>query len=187
MVKDAVERQARSQRVWLDSALLQRRHRDAMTRLGEIVHGLAASGELGDLEEFPEIARQLAVLEDLEERIAEAATRAREATERARDAAERFVERAAWPATEGVRRAWEAGAAVRGGRRGASTGPADMAMDDDDDPFDVDPFDDEPPRRPSARVGADARRHAAKKPRSRPRRTGGIEFVDDEPDDGDTP
>ncbi len=183
MVKDAVERQARSQRVWLDSALLQRRHREAMTRLGEIVHALAASGELGDLEEFPEIARQLAVLEDLEERIVEAGERAREATERARDAAERFVERAAWPATEGVRRAWEAGAAVRGGRRGAPTGAAGMPMDDED-PFDVDPFDDEPPPTPSATARAETTRRSPRRPPPRPRRTGGIEFVDDEPDDG---
>lgn len=151
-----------------------------MTRLGEIVHGLAASGELGDLDEFPEIARQLAVLEDLEERIAEAADRAREATERARDAAERFVERAAWPATEGVRRAWEAGAAVRGGRRGAPDGAAGMPFDEED-PFDVDPFDDEPP---PATAKADAPRRSVRRPPSRPRRTGGIEFVDDEPDDG---
>lgn len=178
MVKDAVERQARSQRVWLDSALLQRRHRDALTRLGEIVHGLAASGELGDLENFPEIARQLAVLEDLEERIAEAAERAREATERARNAAERFVERAAWPATEGVRRAWQAGNAVRGQRRGPGMSP------EDEDPFDDDPFDDEPPPR-AARAEPPPRARASKRKPTRPRRAGGIEFVEDEPLDDD--
>jgi len=76
VVRDVVERQARSSRSRLDSALLQRKHRDTLLSLGEAVYNLAVSGELGDLEEFPEIMECLAELESLEAQIAGSLERA---------------------------------------------------------------------------------------------------------------
>jgi hypothetical protein len=70
-LKDAVERQARSQRGWFDTALLERRRKDVLASLGEVVYELAAAGELGDLEEFPEIERAVTDLEALDQQIAE--------------------------------------------------------------------------------------------------------------------
>ncbi len=169
LVKDAVERQAKNQRVWLDSALLHRKHREALTALGEVVYSLAASGELGELEEYPEIARQLAILVELEQHIAETAERAREASESARQAAERFVQRASWPAAEVRRRVFHR-PGERDWREAAGfpewDDSVDYADELDDDPFDQD--DDAPPARP------------ARSPRSKPRRQaaggGGIAF-----------
>ncbi len=75
LVRDAVERQARSGRSRLDGALLQRKHRDTMTALGEAVYELAVAGELGDLEDFPEITACLVELEEIEAEIADAMER----------------------------------------------------------------------------------------------------------------
>jgi hypothetical protein len=68
VVKDAVERQARSSLEQLDTAKLQRRRREALARLGEAVWELAVRGELGDLAERGEIAAMLDEIEELEVR-----------------------------------------------------------------------------------------------------------------------
>lgn len=66
VVREVVERQARSSRVRFDSVLWQRKRRDALARLGEIVYELAADGHLGDLGDMPEIAEIVAEIEALE-------------------------------------------------------------------------------------------------------------------------
>lgn len=68
VVKDAVERQARSSLGQLDAVMLQRRHREALARLGEVVWDLAKHGELGELGEHEEIAALLDELAELEDR-----------------------------------------------------------------------------------------------------------------------
>ena len=169
LVKEAVERQAKSQKVWIDSALLHRKHREALTTLGVVVHELAASGELGDLEDFPEIAEQLAVLVELERSIAEASERQRQATDNARQAAERFVQRATWPATHVRRRVWQQPEAATAEPSAADYAAWQAAMDED--PFDDDPYDDQPLPPPTA--------GPARKPR-RPRPGGGgIAYAED--------
>ena len=66
VVKDAVERQARSSLGQLDTAKLQRQRREALSRLGEVVWDLACSGELGELAERSEITAVLDELHELE-------------------------------------------------------------------------------------------------------------------------
>lgn len=73
VVKDAVERQARSSLEQLDTAKLQRRRREALARLGEVVWELAANGELGELGERGDVAALLDELEALEASAEEAA------------------------------------------------------------------------------------------------------------------
>ncbi len=68
VVKDAVERQARSSLGQLDAAMLQRRHREALTRLGEVVWDLARHGELDELSQHEEIGALLDELAELEDR-----------------------------------------------------------------------------------------------------------------------
>lgn len=96
-VREAVERGARNQRVWIDGALLQRKYREALAELGETVYELAASGELGDLAEHPELAGRLDEIRAIDERLTEAEDRVREATAAARDTAERLAARAGLP------------------------------------------------------------------------------------------
>jgi hypothetical protein len=66
VVKDAVERQARSSLGQLDTAKLQRRRREALARLGEVVWDLACNGELGELAERSEVTAVLDELDELE-------------------------------------------------------------------------------------------------------------------------
>lgn len=66
VVKDVVERQARSSLGQLDTAKLQRRRREALARLGEVVWDLACSGELGELAERSEVTAVLDELHELE-------------------------------------------------------------------------------------------------------------------------
>jgi hypothetical protein len=73
VVKDAVERQARSSLGQLDAVMLQRRHREALARLGEVVWDLAQNGELGELVEHDEIAALLDELAGLEDRAQQSA------------------------------------------------------------------------------------------------------------------
>jgi hypothetical protein len=68
-LREAVQRQARAQRGWFDTALLHRQRRDVMASLGEVIYELAVSGELGDLEEFPEVARLIHDLEEIDGQI----------------------------------------------------------------------------------------------------------------------
>jgi hypothetical protein len=68
-LKDAALREAKSTRSWLDAALAERRRKDLLAQLGQITHDLAARGELGDLEEFPEIADVIAAIDELDEQL----------------------------------------------------------------------------------------------------------------------
>jgi hypothetical protein len=70
-VTEAARQKARSQRVRLDGALLERRRQAALAALGELVYELAVSGQLGDLEEMPELARALDDIEAVEQRLAD--------------------------------------------------------------------------------------------------------------------
>jgi hypothetical protein len=51
-----LEREARSSRSWFEAAMQARRKKDLLADLGAVTYDLARSGELGDLEEYPEIA-----------------------------------------------------------------------------------------------------------------------------------
>jgi hypothetical protein len=74
VVREAVERQARSSRMRLDEVMLQRKRRDTLARLGELVYELAVQGKLGDFEdEVPELAELLADVEELDEQLGSAA------------------------------------------------------------------------------------------------------------------
>lgn len=182
MMRDVVERQARSSRSRLDGALLQRKHRDMMLALGEAVYELAVAGELGDLEEFPEITQCLVELEELEAQIAEAAERAH------REAAGITTRPRAIRRTRPGRDDDPPRPAARESARGA-------ARDDSfrvwrptlpDDPLD-DPLEDhaaEPA--PAKPVERKPQRKAARSERvsrraTRPSGGGGIAFVDDDP------
>ncbi len=174
MVKDGVLRQAAEQRVWIDGALLQRKHREALAALGSLVYEQILGGELGELEEIPEIARVVRRIEELEVRLEQASERARETASRARDVASGFAARAGFPAAAGRMARRDAG--------DLDDDPGEMrvwrpVLPDDDE----DLFDDQPeaaaapapePRRP---------RPTSRRPRRAARGAGGIQFVDDGP------
>src|SRR5690242_17059129 len=65
VVRDALERSARSGRSRLDSALAGRRRKDALAELGELVLDLIRRGEI-DLGELPEAADLVRHLDDLD-------------------------------------------------------------------------------------------------------------------------
>jgi hypothetical protein len=96
-LRDTVERQARTQRVWIDGALLQRKYREALAQLGEQVYQMAAAGELPDVAGHPELQALLDDIQAIDERLTEAEDRVREATAAARDTAERLAARAGLP------------------------------------------------------------------------------------------
>ncbi len=178
MVKDGVLRQAAEQRVWIDGALLQRKHREALAALGSLVYEQILGGELGELEEIPEIARIVRRIEDLEVRLEQASERARETAARAQRVASGFAARAGFPA-----------AGARIARR--DTEPGDEAgemrvwrpvmPDDEDDPFDDVSSDAEVAPAPAPR----GPRPASRRPRRAARGAGGIQFVDDGPGEDD--
>lgn len=68
-VKDAVERQARSSRDRLDEVVLQRKRRDTLARVGELVYEMAVQDRLDELYDSPELARLLADVEDIEDQL----------------------------------------------------------------------------------------------------------------------
>lgn len=68
---DVARRQARSQKHRLDTALLERRRRDALTGLGEILYELASNGEI-ELDELPELSHAVEEVAEIDRRIAEA-------------------------------------------------------------------------------------------------------------------
>jgi hypothetical protein len=65
-VKDVVEQQARSRGGLIDQALVQRRRKDALSRLGESVYRLSQRGELGELALDPEIGMAIAEIDGLD-------------------------------------------------------------------------------------------------------------------------
>lgn len=176
MVKDAALRQAEAQRVWLDGALIQRKHKDALAVLGALVYERILSGELRELEEDRDVADTIRLLEELEVRMEEAAERARERAARAaagaRTAASSFASRAGLssrggPEDPGEVRVWR------------PVVPRDAERDDD-------PFDDPLPAGDDGTVSALGGSTVPRRPRrTRPRRAargaGGIRFVDDDP------
>jgi hypothetical protein len=168
-VREAVERQARTQRVWIDGALLQRKYREALAQLGEAVYALVAEGELAELADHPELGPRLDEVQALDERLTDAEDRVREATAAARDTAERIAARAGLPTgmlgRPRRRRDEEAG------ERPRSVGVWRPPVDEEDE------LDDD---------GTVAAVTRPKKPAAvrKPRGGGGISFAADE-DDGD--
>lgn len=69
VVKDVVERQARSSLANLDQVMLQRKRRDALVRLGEVVYDLGRGRQLGALADHAEVAEALAEIEDIDARL----------------------------------------------------------------------------------------------------------------------
>ena len=73
VVKDVVERQARSSLANLDQAMLQRKRRDALVRLGEAAYEVSREKgrgrALGALADHAEVAEALAELEDIDARL----------------------------------------------------------------------------------------------------------------------
>ena len=68
---DVARRQARTQKNRIDTALLDRRRRDALAALGETLYELSTSGEI-ELDELPELARAVQEVEAIDREIAEA-------------------------------------------------------------------------------------------------------------------
>jgi len=81
-LRDAVEHQARSQRGWFDSAMLSRQRKEVLASLGEVIYQLAVTGELGDLEEFPEVSRLIYDLEEIDSQIEQSETETRQRSSR---------------------------------------------------------------------------------------------------------
>jgi hypothetical protein len=80
VVKDAAVRQARTQRVWLDSAMLTRKRRELLAQLGEQLVERVRSGEEAELAmRWPELAASVEELDQLEADLDEATARSREA------------------------------------------------------------------------------------------------------------
>jgi hypothetical protein len=174
VVKDAALRGAEAQRVWLDGALLQRKHRDALARLGAEIYERVLSGQLRDLEGDPAVADSIAEIEELEVRMQEAAERARESASRAHGAARRaassFAARAGFP-DSGL-----------GRRREGADDDGELRVwrpvvpDDDDGTVSaLAEMQDEPE---TVRIRPPRRRGRSRPARAR-RGAGGIEFVDD--------
>jgi hypothetical protein len=174
-VKEVVERQARSQRGLLDQALQERRRKDALAELGELIVTRAQRGELGELVLDPEVGAALAAIDELDDQaddgFFDAAAGGWEQRIQAppsarRDGGAEAVSSAAYrpppaPASEGEYRVWR-------------------PVMPEDDP--VDPEAVEPP--------APEAKRASRAPLRRPRRTasrsgGAIHFVEEEPRPGD--
>jgi hypothetical protein len=68
---DVARRSALTQKQRLDTALLERRRREALADLGEVLYQLLKSGEI-ELDELPELVQAAEEIEELERRIAEA-------------------------------------------------------------------------------------------------------------------
>lgn len=170
MVKDAALRQAEAQRVWIDGAMLQRKHKDTLAMLGALIYERILAGDLRELEDDAEVADAVGLLEELEVRMDEAAARTRQ--------------RAADVTATAARAVSSLGKGGRRPRRGADTGDADAGevrvwrpvVPDDDDPFDDAPAADDD--------GTVSALGKAPRGRTRPRRAAhsgaGIRFVADE-------
>ncbi|HKE18574.1 MAG TPA: hypothetical protein VKB80_27040 [Kofleriaceae bacterium] len=77
---DVARRQARTQKQRIDTALLDRRRREALADLGESLYDLATGGEI-ELDELPELVRAVQAVEDIDREIAEAELAASEASQ----------------------------------------------------------------------------------------------------------
>ena len=196
VVKDAVERQARSSLEQLDTAKLQRRRREALARLGEVVWDLAVNGELGELGERGEVAALLDEIEALEASAEEAA-----------GPDEGTVSSAEWkPPARGQAKGRRHHETMRVWRPNlddhASTPDSDAsagaAPDDDDAPAEHAAAPGRPEARsenrpeaksearPDAKAEEPAQRGRGRRPAGRDdRRTGGIAFMEDGPAEDD--
>jgi hypothetical protein len=75
VVREVVERGAQAQRTRLDALKLERRRRDAMAQLGEVIYNLAMRGRLGELADDPDVRAQLEDIDTLDQRIDAAESR----------------------------------------------------------------------------------------------------------------
>ena len=78
-VREVVDRGTSAQRSWFDATVLQRKRRDALALLGEAVYRAAVAGQLDYLSEDPQLRRLVDDIDDLDQRIDQAAARAEEA------------------------------------------------------------------------------------------------------------
>ncbi len=69
VVKDAAVRSASRSRERLDEAMLERKRRDTLAALGEVVYELIVEGDAADLEEVDEIRSLVSDLEHLDARL----------------------------------------------------------------------------------------------------------------------
>ena len=68
---DVARRQARTQKQRIDTALLERRRREALAELGESLYDLASRGEI-ELDELPELVSGVQAVDLIDQEIAEA-------------------------------------------------------------------------------------------------------------------
>ena len=169
VMRDMAMDQARNQRQRLDSALLQRKLRDTLTALGEVVYELAAAGELGSLADHPEIEAQLVELEELERRIDDSEFEPR--------APGPLGRRANWPSK--AQRAHSSGGRERDPDDGVRVWRPNV--DDDDGVVSAFPAD-EPVTRETSEPARSRKRVMRERPRRANRGGGGITFVDDGPE-----
>ena len=94
-VREVVERGAQAQRNRYDTVKFERRRKDAMAGLGEVVYRKAVRGQLGEIGDDPDVLAQLEEIDALDQRI--------EATER-RGASSGFRANAGWPQRGASRR-----------------------------------------------------------------------------------
>lgn len=71
MVRDVVERQARSSLANLDHAMLQRKRRDTLARLGELAYEMIRDHRAGMMTGHPEVGELIAEVEEIDERLQE--------------------------------------------------------------------------------------------------------------------
>jgi hypothetical protein len=157
---DVARRQARSQKQRLDTALLERRRREALAELGENLYDLASRGEI-ELDELPELFQGVQAVEELDREIAEAAaeTQGRNARRPVRLERARPAER---PAGDRRERVWRPPVEPAGGVESEERAP-------------------EEPRPALGRSDREAVRRAA----STAGRRGGIVFVDEDDAESD--
>ncbi len=80
VVRDAARETARTQRVWIDSAMLARRRRELLADIGAKVVDRVRAGGFAERARFPELTKPLDELDALEEELAEASARSRDST-----------------------------------------------------------------------------------------------------------
>lgn len=71
VVRDVVERQARSSLANLDHAMLQRKRRDTLARLGELAYEMIRDHRAGMMTGHPEVGELIAEVEEIDERLQE--------------------------------------------------------------------------------------------------------------------
>ncbi len=98
VVKDAAVRQARTQRVWIDGAVLARRRKDLLAQIGERVVARVRAGDAEVALSWPELLEDIDELDALEAELEEASARSREAVPAVSAVSSAWSKRSAAPA-----------------------------------------------------------------------------------------